>query len=201
MAIIIDALPELEAVVKELTGKELATVNDVLEAFGAIKLNAEIVPVAEAAISLVEKLIATETFVQTLDILDEVVSEKFADLGFLFEDLDKALLIEDIETILEVAETLLEYGVVEFIYAYGVIDVTSEGAKVVNNAIYELANLNILEDKKEQLLEHVLSKVGVDDAEFDNYSWDEEIAELQDVVSEIYVLFEDNQYFCHIVNG
>ena len=190
---LINALPELQAVVKELTGKEVATVDEVLKAFTTLKFNAEIVPFAEAAILLAEELIAAETLVQSVNVLIDVLVEKCPGIDFLFENLDKELVIEDIKTILDVAESLIEYGIMEFFYANGVIDVTSAGAAVINNAIYELFNLNVLESTKEELLDFVLGKVSVDDADFNNYLWNEEIAELQDVVSEIYVLFEENQ--------
>ena len=113
LEIIINAFPELDAVIKALTDKEVYTVGDILEAVKGIKVNADLVDVIDAGINLAEKLIELETLQNSLDELIQAVADKFTVVDFLADDTNKDDLLSDIKDVLAIARIALDAGLVE----------------------------------------------------------------------------------------
>ena len=113
MAIIIDALPEIKAAIRALVGEGTVTVNTLLEAVQGIKVDASLVPVAEAALAVVNKLITLDTADHSLGLLRDIIVEKVPAVEALLDNYTRDQAIADARTLLAIAELVVESGIAE----------------------------------------------------------------------------------------
>lgn len=190
MDAIIALLNEVEDIT--ITFGNAKTINELISNIKNVKnLGLDYRTAAEELVDVLEAFVAIEILRPAYEGFGEIVGNKVTDLAFLFEAVSSDEIESDIRSLIDILHSVLDYGTIEFIFKDGEIDVTSEGAAVINNAIDTIFNLNIVTGSEEQLFEFVLSKVGanVDLAEF---VWYEEVSDLQKLISSVYVVLENN---------
>ncbi len=187
---IIATINELEQFAYELKAN---TINEILNNIKNLKnIGANYRQLAEELLDLIEAVLTIEVLRPTYEGLAQVISNKVTDIAFLFENLDSYELAEDLETICEIGHNVLDYGIIEFIYENGTIDVTPTGAAIINGVIDSLFNLNVVAEHEEKFINLVLKAIKVAGLELDELDWDQEIVEIQEVVSALYVVLDKN---------
>ena len=158
---------------------------------GIKKLGVDYRNVAEELVDVLEAFVGVEFLRPAYAGFAEIVGNKVSDIAFLFEGLTSEDIELDIRSLISMLHSVLDYGTIEFVLENGEIDVTSAGAAVINNAIYTIFNLNMVNGNEDQLVDFALSKAKVN-IELEDFDWDAEVKELQDLISAVYVVLENN---------
>ena len=187
---IIKLLNELEELTVEFDNSN--TINELINNIKTKKLlNANCRNTIEVVLAVVEAFLEVDFLRPAYAGFAEIIGNKVNNIAFLFEGLTSEDIDADIRAVVNTLHSVLNYGLVEFIFENGEIDVTKDGAAVINNAIYTFMNLNMVAGSEEQFIEYILICANLN-IDVNGFDWDLEVKELQDVISSVYVLLENN---------